>query len=916
MNIMKKFYPLFLMLLLYSAAAFTQTYSGGSGTEGDPYQIANATDLIYLSNHSTDWAKYFIQTADITFDANEENVDWDGDGSSDGAGTSGFAGIGNSTSMYTGTYDGQGYKVANLYMYYPDDDAAEGVGLFAYCKGSIIKNLGIEDAYIYGNERVAMLIGVLEGECYVDNCYAKGVVYGNTRAAGLIGSDTFSSPKAHIHATNSYTEVDLTLWDATYAGASRYLGGFMGSLSYHATISNCYATGTIDNSLITDVSNTDLRRVGGFIGATYGKYDGDVVITDCYAIVDINGLEDAAGTYGSGFYGYMLIQATGGSSLSISNCYSAGNRGFIRYYLTSYSASATDTIFSNNFYDISATVNDSTKYGKSGTIAKTTAEMQTRSTFTNAAWDFNTVWSMAAAYNSGYPNLSGEGESFSWEGTVDADWNTAGNWSGGYVPAQNDDVTVPAAATAVIAADASAYCGDLTVASGGSLTIQSDASNTGSLIINGTSSGDVTAQRYMTGDGSTWHLTGVPVVEQEIKGFITAAGNSFATHEGQYGLGVYNEANDSWTTFTAATLGNLTTGQGYEANRSENGIVSFEGSLSAAQVDVPMVRTGNGWNLLGNPYPCSLYGNAPADASNNFLDINAAVIDDAYEALYLWNASTSQYDIVNNSSAATYIPSGQAFFVKSKAGGGTASFTLAMRTHQTGATFKANSVNPNIILKAVNGEQTKTTEFRFVEGTSLGLDPGYDAGLFNGKTDEFKLCSRLMQGNEIDFALQCFSTDDFESVIVPIELNSSTSMVEFSVGTSNLPSNIKVYLEDKQDNSFNLLNEDQTYTAQVNIGENTSRFYLHTSQQALDQMTELNDGEYEIIPQVQSSSLLICVNVPEGSHLSIIDLTGRAVFETNVSSATVSIPSLNNGVYIVKLSNGQTTYSQKINWIK
>ena len=916
MNIMKKFYPLFLMLLLYSAAAFTQTYSGGSGTEGDPYQIANATDLIYLSNHSTDWAKYFIQTADITFDANEENVDWDGDGSSDGAGTSGFAGIGNSTSMYTGTYDGQGYKVANLYMYYPDDDATEGVGLFAYCKGSIIKNLGIEDAYIYGNERVAMLIGVLEGECYVDNCYAKGVVYGNTRAAGLIGSDTFSSPKAHIHATNSYTEVDLALWDATYAGASRYLGGFMGSLSYHATISNCYATGTIDNSLITDVSNTDLRRVGGFIGATYGKYDGDVVITDCYAIVDINGLEDAAGTYGSGFYGYMLIQATGGSSLSISNCYSAGNRGFIRYYLTSYSASATDTIFSNNFYDISATVNDSTKYGKSGTIAKTTAEMQTRSTFTNAAWDFNTVWSMAAAYNSGYPNLSGEGESFSWEGTVDTDWNTAGNWSGGYVPAQNDDVSIPAAATIVIASDASAYCGDLAVASGGSLTIQSDASNTGSLIINGTSSGDVTAQRYMTGDGSTWHLTGVPVVGQDINGFITTAGNSFATNAAMYGVGFYVEESDSWTTFTDASFGNLTPGQGYEANRSANGVVSFEGALSVDQVDVAIVRTGNGWNLLGNPYPCALNANSAADANNNFLDLNTALMDESYVGLYFWNPTTSSYNVVNNASAATYIPSGQAFFVKSAAGGGTASFTTNMRTHQTGAAFKSGTANPNIILKADNGESTRSTEFRFVEGTTFGLDPGYDAGLFNGKTDEFKLCSRLMQDNGIGFALQCLPTDDFESVIIPIELNSVTSTVEFSVETSSLPANTKVYLEDKENNSFNLLNGIQTYTAQVNVGENTDRFYLHTSQQALDQMAELTEGKNEIIPQMQSSSLLIQGEIPEGSFISIIDLTGRVVFETNVSSTNVIIPSLNNGVYIVKLSNGQTTYSQKINWIK
>ena len=446
--------------------------------------------------------------------------------------------------------------------------------------------------------------------------------------------------------------------------------------------------------------------------------------------------------------------------------------------------------------------------------------------------------------------------------------------------------------------------------------LKSDASNTASLIVNGTSSGNVTVQRYLTGDGNTWHLTGVPVVGQEINGFITAAGNSFATHEGQYGLGVYNEADDSWTTFTAATLGNLTAGQGYEANRSANGIVSFEGALSAAQVDVPMVRTGNGWNLLGNPYPCSLYGNDPADATNNFLDINAAVIDDAYEALYLWNASTSQYDIVNNSSAATYIPSGQAFFIKSKEGGGTASFTTAMQVHQPTDAFKSNSVNTNIILKATNGEQTKTTEFRFIEGTTLGLDPGYDAGLFNGTKDKFVLSSCLMQDNGIGFALQCFPADDFESVTVPIELNSVTNTVEFSVETSNLPSNIKVYLEDKLDNSFNLLDGTQTYAAQVNIGENSGRFYLHTSQQALDQMTELNDGEYEIIPQVQSSSLLICGNVPEGSHLSIIDLMGRTVFKTTVNSSTVNVPSLNNGIYIIKLINGRTTYTQKINWIK
>ena len=262
--------------------------------------------------------------------------------------------------------------------------------------------------------------------------------------------------------------------------------------------------------------------------------------------------------------------------------------------------------------------------------------------------------------------------------------------------------------------------------------------------------------------------------------------------------------------------------------------------------------------------------------------------------------------------AATYIPSGQAFFVKSKAGGGTASFTLAMRVHQPGAAFKSGTASPHIILRAANDEQTRTTEFRFIEGTTLGLDPGYDAGLFNGQSDEFKLCSRLVQDNGVSFALQCLPSDDFESVIVPIELNSVTNTVEFSVETNDLPTGIKVYLEDKQDKSFNLLDGTQTYAAPVNIGENLGRFYIHTSEQALDQIAELTEGEYEIIPQAQNSILLIRGEVPQGSLISIIDLTGRTVFEASVSSSTVNVPSLNNGIYIVKLG----AYTQKINWMK
>ncbi len=453
----------------------------------------------------------------------------------------------------------------------------------------------------------------------------------------------------------------------------------------------------------------------------------------------------------------------------------------------------------------------------------------------------------------------------------------------------------------------------------GGLLLKSDASESASLIANGTVTGKATVERYMTGASTGWHLTAAPVGGQNIKELIDNANNSFSTHESQYGLGVYDEATDTWTTYTSETYGSagdLVAGKGYETNIELDGTIEFEGSVNTSQVDIPITRSGNGWNLLGNPYPCALNANSGADASNNFLDYNSSLMDESYVGLYFWNPTTSSYDVVNKLSAATYIPSGQAFFVKSAAGGGTASFTTAMRTHQTGAAFKAAVTASQIILKAANDEQTKTTEFCFVEGATLGLDPGYDAGLFNGQSDEFKLCSRLVQDNGVSFALQCLPSDDFESVVVPIDLNSVTSMVEFSVEANNLPSGMKVYLEDKQDNSFNLLNEDQTYTAQVNIGENTNRFYLHTSQQTLGQLAEFTEGEYEIVPNLQNSSLTIKGVLDGDLFVKVYDISGKLVFEKQITSNEVFLPYMATGIYVVKLIGEGVIYSQKVNWIK
>ncbi|HRP02543.1 MAG TPA: hypothetical protein PLE30_07850, partial [Candidatus Kapabacteria bacterium] len=128
---MKKYTLLGLLFLLFGAInALSGTYSGGDGTSGTPYQISTIADLIELSNTSSDWTgKYFIQTANIVFNADSSPVDWDGNGTVEWSGNDqyGFSPIGNNDTNFTGSYNGQNHTISNLYI---NRTSSSYIGLF------------------------------------------------------------------------------------------------------------------------------------------------------------------------------------------------------------------------------------------------------------------------------------------------------------------------------------------------------------------------------------------------------------------------------------------------------------------------------------------------------------------------------------------------------------------------------------------------------------------------------------------------------------------------------------------------------------------------------------------------------------------------------------------------------------------
>jgi len=147
--------------------------------------------------------------------------------------------------------------------------------------------------------------------------------------------------------------MSLGVVDANVAASGDCVGALAGS-NVGGFVAECYSTGTIRG-------NND---VGGFVGRNQGS------VADCYCTSVVNGQEVVGGLVGL-------------NSGSVTNCYSigrvSGSEGLVGGLVGSgWGATA------NGFWD-TQTSGQSTGAGGTG---KTTAEMQTASTFLDAGWDF------------------------------------------------------------------------------------------------------------------------------------------------------------------------------------------------------------------------------------------------------------------------------------------------------------------------------------------------------------------------------------------------------------------------------------------------------------------------------------------------------------------------------------------------
>lgn len=189
---------------------YVNHFSGGAGTQVDPYIIENATELQNIKN---DLSAHYKLGNDI-----------DGEGAI-------FERIGDWHPLFNGSFDGDGYVIKNFelmsYSHGP-------TGIFGVCDGATIKNVGFENITgITTNGQPVGPISIIQNNSIVENCYSIGGTFSGEQAGTLVGLCDNST----IRNCYSHSNID----------GGTQAAGFVYETRDGSTIEYCYTNGTISN---------------------------------------------------------------------------------------------------------------------------------------------------------------------------------------------------------------------------------------------------------------------------------------------------------------------------------------------------------------------------------------------------------------------------------------------------------------------------------------------------------------------------------------------------------------------------------------------------------------------------------------------------------------------------------------------
>jgi hypothetical protein len=463
----------------------------------------------------------------------------------------------------------------------------------------------------------------------------------------------------------------------------------------------------------------------------------------------------------------------------------------------------------------------------------------------------------------------------------------------------------------------------------GNLKVLSDANGTGTIRDNGnlTVTGTTSVQQYLTA-GRNWYLSS-PVSGATSSVFGASSETNF--------LYWYDESKGStspWTEITddATSLNKM---QGYVANMSADGIVTFSGTLYSGEQSISVNRTSGqtkeGFNLVGNPYASYLNWDQVTKSNlSTTLWQRTRKLDNSAYAFDTYNASGQAYISNSGKPVNGHIPPMQAFWVRVSPGFASGSITVdnTMRLHKGTQVTDLTETIEDVYLKS-SGLQRSTTAAAVPSVIRLQVCSG-------NNSDEVLLYTNPQADNAFDAydSPKMFTNSAAQPELFTVVenerlaingLNQLVQGEEIPLGYSSVtggaysiklsmftgfPVNVSIFLKDRTTNQVVDLNAGE-YAFQTNATTyNTNRFSLVI--QSPQMPTNLADRRNNALAvSAVDDKIAISGITSTDARVTVFDITGQVVGKAKLAIGNQVLENqYQPGVYLVKI----VEQGQQYNW--
>ena len=313
-------------------------FSSGDGSANNPYIVKSLEDLVHVADDLS--ASYKLGHSINTF--GDESHTWKP--------------IGNETTPFLGSFDGNGYTISNLYIKNTTNNA-DPVGLFGTtAAGSTVKNVKVKGTVTNENttnnlkNATGAVVGHAEGKIY--KCEVDANVTGEYRVGGIVG--------ILGNSVSTYTQEAIP------------------------SVEQCSSKGSV---------SVQESMAGGLVGSSYGP------ISESYNVASVTGVGTSSEQVG-GIVGVMNNPNSSATS-GISHCHNQGEVSaykFIGSIVGQNHANISSTYYLENtsIAKIGGTTSVNGGVGGDGmptdvnTTHLTAAEAKDPSSY--VGWDFENIW--------------------------------------------------------------------------------------------------------------------------------------------------------------------------------------------------------------------------------------------------------------------------------------------------------------------------------------------------------------------------------------------------------------------------------------------------------------------------------------------------------------------------------------------